>query len=36
MGIQLIGSNRGEAGLLASARALERILNVDTNPVDLP
>ena len=36
MGIQLIGSNRGEAGLLASARALERILEVDLSPVDLP
>jgi len=36
MGIQLIGGNRGEAKLLASARALERILAVDTHPVDLP
>ena len=36
MGIQLIGGNRGEAGLLAAARALERILAIDTHPVDLP
>ncbi len=36
MGMQLIGGNRGEAGLLAAARALERILKVDTAPVDLP
>lgn len=36
MGIQLIGGNRGEAGLLAAARALERILDVDTRPVNLP
>ena len=34
MGIQLIGQNRGEAALLASARALERILAVDTSPID--
>ncbi len=36
MGIQLIGPNRGEAVLLAAARTLERILGVDTTPVDLP
>ena len=36
MGIQLIGGNRGEAGLLASARALERILEISSAPVDLP
>ena len=35
MGIQLIGPNRGEAKLLAAARSLERILAVNTRPVDL-
>ncbi len=35
MGVQLIGGPRGEGGLLASARALEWILAVDTTPVDL-
>lgn len=36
MGIQLIGPNRADARLLASARTLERILALDTGPVDLP
>ncbi len=34
MGIQLIGPNRGEGKLLAAARTLERILGIDTAPVD--
>ncbi len=34
MGIQLIGPNRGEAKLLAAARSLERILAINTSPVD--
>ncbi len=34
MGIQLIGPNRGEAKLLQAARSLERILAVNTRPVD--
>ena len=34
MGIQLIGPNRGEAKLLAAARSFERILAIDTSPVD--
>ncbi|NOR61060.1 MAG: amidase [Rhodobacteraceae bacterium] len=34
MGIQLIGPNRGEATLLAAARTFERILSVNTSPID--
>lgn len=34
MGIQLIGPNRGEAKLLAAARAFERILAINTRPID--
>jgi len=34
MGIQLIGPNRGEAKLLAAARSLERILAINTSPID--
>ena len=34
MGIQLIGPNRGEAKLLAAARTFERILSVNTSPID--
>ncbi len=34
MGIQLIGPNRGEAKLLAAARSLERILSVNTRPIN--
>jgi len=34
MGIQLIGPNRGEATLLMAARSLERILAINTSPID--
>ena len=34
MGIQLIGPNRGEAKLIATARALELIFNLPRTPID--
>lgn len=34
MGIQLIGPNRGEAKLLATARHFERVLNLPLTPID--